>query len=744
MSAIKELQNYTFISKYARWIPEKKRRETWKEAVDRVRNMMLEKYAEYGIDDDINWAYDMMQKKKVLGSQRALQYAGLPILKKHARIFNCVGSYCDRLRFFQEAFWLLLCGCGITGSVQKHHIEKLPNFVQPSSNNILTYNIDDSVEDWANSLGVLLTNYFGEFDSSFKEYVPSNCKRIEFDYNQIRPKGSPLSSGSGKAPGPAGLKKALENIELLLQKCRDTQKKLKSIDIVDIICYFSDAVLSGGCRRSACSTIFSINDEDMLQAKTGNWLHSNPQRARTNNSVVLLRNQTSFEEFKNIVFYIKEYGEPGFYWTNSTETVPNPCYEVGLYPVDTKTQKSGWQGCNLSTINCGSLKDEKDFYDRCRAAALIGTIQAKFTNVSYLGEVSKNIFKQEALIGVSMTGVMEKFEIVLKPEVQKRGSEIVKKINKKFAKKININQAARNTCLKPEGTSSCLLGTTSGLHPHTAKRYIRRLQNNNIEVPYKFFKQHNPQACEISVWNTNQTDENILFPIEVPDGSKTKNQIPALDMLKIIQSTQKHWINNGKNIEICSKPWLNHNVSNTITIMPNEWEEVTKYIFDNKQDFAGISLLPLSGDKDYPQAPFTAVYTSREIVKEYGEAAIWCSGLIELALTSFDNLWDACTATLNDDFVKEKIQEIHSGLEKGIPLHSEQSKFWEKARKFSDKYFNKDVRKLTYCLKDVYNWKLYCDLKDSFVPVDYTKMIEEEDNTKPEQEIACGGGACLL
>ncbi len=732
MSALQELQNYTFVSKYARWLEDKNRRETWKEAVDRVKNMMHIKYdASFGIAQDIDWAYDMMHKKKVLGSQRALQFGGDPILKRHAKIYNCTSSYCDRLRFFQECFWLLLCGSGTGFSVQKHHVAKLPALSQEAkSEDGRKYIIEDSIEGWSDALGVLLSSYFVKpSEEKFKDY---KNQYIVFDYSNIREKGATLSSGVGKAPGFEPLQNGLEKIRALLDRClANGQKKLRPIDAYDIIMHSSDAVLSGGVRRSASLALFSADDEEMAKAKTGNWYIENPQRARSNNSALLLKDNTTFEEFQTLMESVKEFGEPGFIWSDSTEMTFNPCVEVGMWPVDEETGKSGWQGCNLSTINCSSVTDEEDFYERCRAAAIIGTLQAGFTDLEYLGEISCKIFAREALLGVSLTGIMEKHDLVLTEKVLKAGAKIAVETNKEIAKKIGINQAARVTCLKPEGTSSSMLGTSSGIHPHHAKRYIRHVQANILEAPYQHFKSYNPQACERSSWSANNTDEVVKFPIEVPDGAKLKNQLPAIEMLSIVKDTQKNWVYSGKNKSLCTQEFLSHNVSNTVTVKPEEWGDVTEYIYNHRKYFAGISLIPQSGDKDYPQAPFTTVYTSREIVKEYGDAALWCSGLIESALNAFNkNLWSAC------DYVNLNQAKDNDGDDK--------LKFVIKMKNFAGKYFDGDTKRLTYCMKDVYNWKIYCDLYNSFKKVDYTQLLETEDNTAGIEEISCAGGACLI
>lgn len=731
MSALQELQNYTFVSKYARWLEDKNRRETWREAVDRVKNMMHTKYAAFDIGEEIDWAYEMMYKKKVLGSQRALQFGGDPILKRHAKIYNCTSSYCDRLRFFQECFWLLLCGSGTGFSVQKHHVAKLPTLsTEPKTEQGMKYTIEDSIEGWADALGVLLSSYFTKpSEEKFKDY---RDHYVVFDYSEIRSKGASLSSGVGKAPGFEPLQNGLEKIRALLDRCvANGQKKLRPIDAYDIIMHSSDAVLSGGVRRSASLALFSADDEEMAKAKTGNWYIDNPQRARSNNSALLLKDDTTFEQFQTLMESVKEFGEPGFIWSDSTEMTFNPCVEVGMWPVDETSGKSGWQGCNLSTINCSSVVDEEDFYERCRAAAIIGTLQAGFTDLDYLGDISRKIFEREALLGVSLTGIMEKHDLVLTETVLKAGAKIAVEINKEMAKKITINQAARVTCLKPEGTSSSMLGTSSGIHPHHAKRYIRHVQANVLEAPYQHFKKYNPQACEKSSWSANNTDEVIKFPIEVPDGAKLKNQLPAVEMLSIVKDTQKNWVYSGKNRSLCTQEYLSHNVSNTVTVKSDEWDDVTKYIYQNRKYFAGISLIPQSGDKDYPQAPFTTVYTSREIVKEYGDAALWCSGLIELGINAFsNNLWAAC------DYVSmNQAKDTDS---------DDKLKFVTKMKNFAGKYFDGDIKRLTYCMKDVYNWKIYCDLFSGFQKVDYTQLLETEDNTVGIEEISCSGGACLL
>jgi ribonucleoside-diphosphate reductase alpha chain len=318
----------------------------------------------------------------------------------------------------------------------------------------------------------------------------------------------------------------------------------------------------------------------------------------------------------------------------------------------------------------------------------------------------------------------------LNPEIQKEGAKIVKDENKRIAKIIGINQAARTTCVKPEGTSSCVLGTSSGIHPHHAKRYIRRVQANKMENIYQHFKKTNPRACHESVWSANESDDVISFCVEVPDGAKLKNKVSAIDLLSCVKSTQQNWVMGGRNEKLCVQPFLQHNVSNTINVKPEEWDGTESFIYKNRKYFCGVSLLPVSGDKDYPQAPFTTVYLPSEMVSHYGDGAMFVSGLIEVALNLWeDNLWSACDSLL--------------GL--GNRVKGNGKKDWiERCEKFAGRYMDSDVKRLSYCMKDVYNWKEWVDTKRCYEPVEYTTCIEEQDNTKLEQELACAGGSCEI
>jgi len=742
--SIESLKSYVFTSKYSRYIPEKMRRETFDEAVERVIDMHRRHFTAKGIDveDLLEICEEGMKKRMVLGSQRAMQFGGDPILKKHARIYNCTTSYCDRPRFFQEALWLLLCGCGVGFSVQTHHVDKLPDIKRPMGANA-TFQVPDTIEGWADTLGVLLSSYFVS-DQPFPDYAG---KIVHFDYSLIRPKGRSIASGMGRAPGPEPLHRSIELIRSLIDKrIEEGLTRLRSVDSYDILMHASDAVLSGGVRRSATICLFSPDDDLMATAKTGNWFTENPQRARSNNSAILLRDSTERHQFAKLMKSVKEFGEPGFVWTDSLEMTFNPCGEIGLYPqID---GVSGFAFCNLCEINMGIVNDAEKFRAACHAGAILGTLQADYTDFPYLGETSTRIAKREALLGISMTGMMEHPAIAFDAALQREMAKYILEINAEVAKRIGINPCARATCVKPAGTTSSILGTSSGIHPHHAKRYFRRAQANEDELLVDFFKGQNPKAVEKSVWNPNGTDVVLTFCVTASPDALTKRDVNAVDLLNKVKLTKENWIDAGKRVELCAQPWLSHNVSNTISVKDEEWDNVESFIFDNRHAFAGISLLPEGGDLDYPQAPFCEVLGAAEIVDYYGVGALLASGLIVDGMHAFDdNLWAACDSVLgrgeNLDTPTAKVypKRVFEAMEE---IRTAKLDWIRRAHKFASNYFGGDRIKLTRCLKRVSACKHWEDLTRSYAPVDYTLLVERQDNTVVTQTVACSGGTCEI
>lgn len=742
--SVESLQNYVFTSRYSRYLPAKMRRETFEEAVDRVIDMHRRHFAAKGleVEDLLAICERGMKSRLVLGSQRAMQFGGDPILRKNARIYNCTTSYCDRPRFFQEAFWLLLCGCGVGFSVQKHHVARLPGIARPAGPRAV-FVVPDTIEGWADALGALLSSYFVE-----RQPLPGCAGRVvEFDYSQVRPRGRPISSGTGRAPGPEPLRRSLELIRRLLEQRLDAGlTRLRPVDAYDVLMHAADAVLSGGVRRSATICIFSPDDREMAAAKTGNWFQENPQRARSNNSAILLRESTSREQFGELMRAVRQFGEPGFIWTDDLEATFNPCGEIGLLPrID---GVSGFAFCNLCEINMGKVTDEATFREAAEAAAVLGTLQADYTDFEYLGPVSTAIARREALLGISMTGMMEHPAVSFDPALQRRMARHILEVNARVAARIGINPAARATCVKPAGTSSCILGTCSGIHPHHSRRYFRRTQANEDELLVDFFKAQNPLAVEPSVWNPNGTDVVMTFCIEAGPEARTRQDVDAIAMLEAVKLTKENWIDAGRRPELCAAPWLSHNVSNTISVRDDEWEAVADFIYANRHVFAGISLLPDGGDLDYPQAPFCAVPTAEEIVRAYGVGAIMSSGLIVDGLKAFDdNLWAACDCALGrgENLDAPVAIACSKRVREAIETVRESKRDWvRRAHKFARNYFGGDVLKMTRCLKRVHNCKLWEDLTRTYTPVDYTKLVEREDNTAVDQTVACGGGKCDL
>jgi len=743
--SVQALQDYVFTSKYSRFIPEKQRRETFEEAVDRVIDMHRRHFTSKSIDieDLLAVCSAAMKRRLVLGSQRAMQFGGDPILKKHARIYNCTTSYCDRPRFFQESLWLLLCGCGVGFSVQRRHIEKLPEVAAPAGAK-KGYQVPDSIEGWADALGVLLSCYF----TSQQPHPEFAGAVVEFDYSAIRAKGQAISSGMGRAPGPDPLRRSIELIRQLLDKrIEQGITKLRPIDAYDVMMHASDAVLSGGVRRSATVCLFSPDDNEMATAKTGNWFNENPQRARSNNSAILLRDSTPPELFAKLMKSVREFGEPGFIWTDDPDATFNPCVEIGLYPqID---GQSGFAFCNLCEINMGAVDTPEKFREAATAAAILGTLQADYTDFHYLGELSTRIARREALLGVSMTGMMEHPGVSFDPALQREMAALILDINAQVAARVGISPSARATCVKPAGTTSCILGTSSGIHPHHARRYIRRAQANEDELLVEFFRQQNPLAVEKSVWNPNGTDVVLQFCIQASDDAVTKQDVTSIDLLKKVKLTKENWVDAGKRTDLCIQPWLSHNVSNTISVKDNEWADVEKFIYENRHVFAGISLLSDGGDLDYPQAPFCEILTPEEIIDLYGPGAILASGLIVDGLHAFsNNLWAACDTALGrgesldapntPPNVQKRIAEAYEAVWR------DKIDWVRRAKKFADNYFGKDVIKMTRCLKRVHNCKLWQDLTRTIAPVDYTLCLDNHDNTEATETIACAGGKCDL
>lgn len=611
------IDDFVFKLKYARYNETEQRRETWSESVQRYMRMLKDKFT-----NDSKELYEIEQamlNKEILPSMRGLQFGGDAIKEKNMRLYNCTCSYANRPRFFAEALWLLLCGSGVGFSVQRHHVYNLPRVKDPNHSK-KTYVVDDSIEGWSDAVNELFEAYF------------NGSAWVEFDYSQIREEGAPLRHG-GHAPGSKPLKQALEAIDLILDSAIDRQ--LKPIEVFDCVMHLANCTVTAGTRRSATIAIFDADEEEMLNAKTSEkWYEKHPQRARANISAVITP-ETSEDTFRAIFDKTKSYGEPGFLFLESKEFAVNPCVEIIMCPtlirdandkivehytldmIDYEkrdywleqgyTFQSGWQACNLTTVNVSKCYNEADLKESVKLASRLGTYQASYTDTTYLGEASRLIMERESLLGVSLCGMASRPELTTSQEVLSSCAKEAVKENKETAQRIGINQASRVTCVKPEGTASLVLGAIgSGIHPIHAKKYLRRVQVSNSEQVFKHFQEINPQAVEKSLWGS---DHCVIFPLE---GEGTvKNDLTALELLERARLAVEHWVKVGTALQERLES-ANHNVSLTVTIKPEEWQAVEDYLWNNRESFTGVSLLSATGDYDYPQAPLVAVQEPTE------------------------------------------------------------------------------------------------------------------------------------
>jgi len=565
------LSDITVHMKYAKYLPKKERRETWKELVSRNKKMHIKSYPE--LKDEINEVYKLVLDKKILPSMRSMQFGGKPIEINPSRIYNCAYAPADDWRVFSEIMFLLLGGTGVGFSVQQHHVEKLPEIRRPNSKRSRRFLIGDSIEGWADSIKALMRSYF------------QGGSTIRFDFSDIRGKGERLVTSGGKAPGPQPLRECLVKIRGVLDEKEDGDK-LEPIEVHDIICYIADAVLAGGIRRAALISLFSADDNEMLTAKTGNWWEKNPQRGRANNSVFLLRHRITEEYFLNLWERVKASGagEPGFYFSNDKDWGTNPCCEIALRP---------YQFCNLVEVNVSNIVSQEDLEERVKAAAFIGTLQAGYTDFHYLRDIWQRTTEKEALIGVSMTGIASGHVLDLD---MKKAAGVVKKENARVAKILEIKPAARCTTVKPAGTSSLVLGTSSGIHAWHSEHYIRRIRVGKNEAIYEHLYINHPEMIEDEFFRPHDTAV-ISVPQMAPEGAITRHE-SALQLLKRVVQVAQEWVKSGHR-----KGQNTHNVSATISIKEAEWHDVGDWMWENRDKYNGLSVLPADGGT-YKQAPF--------------------------------------------------------------------------------------------------------------------------------------------
>jgi ribonucleoside-diphosphate reductase alpha chain len=692
------LASFNFSQSYARYNTENKRRETWEEAVERVMNMhgvhlaQLEASAPEGALESIERAY---KAKRILGSQRSLQFGGEAVLAKHPRAYNCTTAYVDTPKRFGEALYLLLCGAGVGYSVQSHHVGQLPpvrSLEELEAASRVPFVIEDSIEGWARALDALVDAYLGQGD------LPA------FDGSLVRPKGSVIRSCGGKAPGPEPLLNMLREAEnLLLSRAGQS---LRPIDASDLMCISADCVRAGGVRRAALIALFDLTDDEMLTSKSaGNWWETHPWRARANISALALRHRAKEPEYaaavRRVFEFTKSYGEPGIIWVNSLETAYNPCVEVGMVPMLIKDEKgqvlteyaldymdfdqrdkwrargltyeTGWQFCNLTEVNAAAFKDPQDAFEAVRLATHLGLIQAGYTltDDDYLvaggRTCTREILEREYLLGVSLTGLGSAPAWVREERFLEELGLVAGNTARMYWEAYALKRCpARVTCVKPSGNAAVLLGCASGVHADHAPRYLRRVQASGDSAITQAYMDANPKAAERSVWSRNGNDYVLSFAIEAPAHALLKTEQTAQEFLEWVALVQRSWVREGT-VRLTSAGPVRHNVSNTCVVHPHEWEGVIETLATRPYEFGGVSCLGASGDYDYPQAPFCRVYEPHEVSED-------------------DPHRDAKLAA----------------------------------------------------------WELWNELRASHVPVDYSLVHEAEDNTEVMGEVACAGGACEL
>jgi ribonucleoside-diphosphate reductase alpha chain len=588
----KTLSDIIVYNKYAKYIESEQRRENWSEIVDRYSEMMTKKYPALSLEIEENIQY--IHDKKVLMSMRAAQFAGPAIEKNNSRVYNCAYMPIDNYKSFSEGMFLLLGGTGLGYSVQTFHVEKLPEIRRPKKSQ--KFIIEDSIEGWADAVKHLMKAYFGKRET-----------RPRFDFSSIRAKGERLITAGGKAPGPEPLKKCLFNVELLLEGISDGEQ-MTSIQAHDIMCYIADAVLAGGIRRAALIALFSADDKDMMSAKTGAWDELNPQRARANNSAVLMRHRITESFFLDLWRKIEKSnaGEPGILFSNDKELGTNPCAEITLKP---------YSFCNLTEINGGNLNTQNDFNSRAKIAAFFGTLQAGITDFHYLRPIWQRTTEKDSLIGVGITGIGNGNILNLN---EAEAAKVVLAENERVATLIGIPVAARVTTIKPSGTTSLVLGVSSGIHAWHSKYYIRNIQCSVGDDLYQYFSKNHPEL--IKIMDTDSKSAVIGIPQKAPANAILREKENAIQMLERVKRFYDNWVKVGHR-----KGNNTNNVSATVYIRPevfykpnpdyvgyiprkemlSEWQMVGKWMWKNRDSFNGLACLPYDGGS-YSDAPFQA------------------------------------------------------------------------------------------------------------------------------------------
>ncbi len=757
----KLLSDIKLYSDFLKWDDEKQRYETWEEACDEVFETHKTKYKDKltpELEAEIDFANKLYKEKKFLTAQRALQFRGEDMFKHNFKMFNCLVMFADKPSFLGNAFYLMLCGCGVGVNMMTPFIKRLP-YIQKRTKGTKTFIVQDTIEGWGEAAHVLITSYLSSNPiEGCEEY---QGYEIKFDYSLIRPKGAKIGKRF-KAPGPDGIKLSFDKIEQLLNSyVEETPKVFEGIMAYDIFMHLANAVLSGGIRRAACNIICSPDDEKLIYAKSGNWRENNKQRERSNNSVGLIRNQFTQEQFEHFLSINQGVSDLGFVFMNNIYEVFNPCFEIHFSPLwfdyanktilqrildsdeslldEPEIFKTAIQCCNLTEIAGGAMKDKKTFFDACRAAATGGTLQAGYDDFRHIKDVLKEtkiISQKEALLGVSITGWANQ-PWLFNAEVLREGARIVLETNEKVAKMLGINPTARATTVKPSGNASVILGCASGIHAEHSEEYFRVMQLNKETETAKWLAENCPYLLEEGVYSETKSDWAVFIPIENVKGTLYKEDLQGIKHLELIKLVKENWVDSGRVKERGITPVLCHNVSNTVII--DDQKSIADYLYTNQDAFSAVSFLTLYGDKDWNQSPNTSVLSADKLYERYGKGSLFASGLIVDGLQYFNNnLWDAC------DHVLDRNKPI-VGTREQVLL----KKYWiDAAKRFARNYFKRDIQRMIYCLKDVHllhKWEeIHRKLKNE--QIDFIEILKEPVYVSVDTmgAMSCSGTSCEI
>jgi ribonucleoside-triphosphate reductase (thioredoxin) len=605
-SIVASLTAYIHAEAYARSLPQRGRLETWEETVSRTEQMHLERFARLPAHAlaELCWAFELVRCRRVLPAMRSLQYGGAAIKQHPARLYNTWAAHCSFPRVFSQAMYLMMCGGGIGFSVQRQHVARLPAVSATPGARRQTLAVEDSIEGWCRALDALVLSYFQGFT-------------VDFDLSAIRPRGSALRTAGGTAPGPEPFEILEDRARGLLDRARG--RRLRPIECYDLLCHIAEAACAGGSTRAAMLCVFSADDEELVTAKTGRWYETAPWRRLSNNSAALLRGQVDRAGFDRLFERAREWGDPGVYFVDDLDVCSNSCVEVGFHPslvvdagnldrlrrhhgaLELGDRVSGFQGATLTEINGAVLRTGDDLTEAARAAALLNTVQASYVGFSFLGPVAELLCERDALLGVSITGMMTGAAVALDPSALRRASSEVVRTNARWADLLGIRRAARATLIKPAGKTSLVFGGVSnGIHPYHADRYFLRIRARPHSAVYAAFEQANPHQCARS---PSGDGRHAIFPLEAPPRSIVRRQLGALEHLEIIRQTIECWVRPGT----APGSVAGHNVSNTVTVRDGEWDEVRDHLWRHQRTYSGVALLADSGEVQHPDAPLRAV-----------------------------------------------------------------------------------------------------------------------------------------